>query len=181
MNSQNRSGGRHQSFDLASIALADSLSIILTLTLPVLSIFGNSMAITIHKRIPNFVYHTAVMFALSGIIIGGVIAGLSLGQFVPTLLGFGMVCLFVSSCNSLITSIFPLFMKGKLNSGLMAGLLNGCCYVGSTISSYGLGYVADEHGWGMVFWILLAVCALVIALSLIYMLICRLKPFKSAM
>ena len=52
-------------------------------------------------------------------------------------------------------------MRGKVNSGFYAGILNGFCYVGSTISSYGLGYVAEHYGWTAVFWLLIAVCALV--------------------
>ena len=89
-------------------------------------------------------------------------------QFWLTLIGFALVCFLVSSCNSVITSIFPLFMKGKLNSGFIAGILNGCCYVGSTIASYGLGEIADNHGWIAVFWVLFAVCAAVCVGAVIY-------------
>ena len=38
-----------------------------------------------------------------------------------------------------------------MNSGLFAGVLNGFCYLGSTISSYGLGAIADNFGWTAVF------------------------------
>mgnify|MGYP004669345651 CR=1 FL=1 len=50
------------------------------------------------------------------------------------------------------------FMREKVNSGLFAGILNGFCYVGSTISSYGLGLVADNFRWITVFWILIGCC-----------------------
>jgi len=49
-------------------------------------------------------------------------------------------------------------MRGKVNSGLFAGVLNGFCYVGSTISSYGLGAIADIFGWIAVFWTLIGFC-----------------------
>ena len=52
-------------------------------------------------------------------------------------------------------------MRGKVNSGLFAGILNGFCYLGSTISSYGLGAIADGFGWTAVFWTLIIFCALV--------------------
>ena len=60
-----------------------------------------------------------------------------------------LVCLIVvnflaSSLNSLITSIYPIFMRGKVDSGFYAGMLNGFCYLGSTISAYGLGYIAGK-------------------------------------
>ena len=151
--------------------LGSSLSIILTLALPVVSIFANAFAIKIHSKIPDFVLQCAITFLCAGLIIGGVIAGLSLNQFIITLIGFTLVCFLVSSCNSLITSIFPLFMKGKVNSGLIAGILNGFCYLGSTISSYGLGEIADNFGWTMVFWVLLCVCVFVCVVATVYLLL----------
>ena len=86
-----------------------------------------------------------------------------------TLVGFAIVCFLISSSNSLITSIFPLFMKGKLNSGLIAGILNGFSYLGSTLSSYGLGLIADNFGWTSVFWVLLSVCMLVCVGAAVYL------------
>lgn len=148
--------------------LDDSLSIILTLALPFVSLFGNALAIKMHKHITDFVVQCAVNCAIAGCIVAGVIAGLSFNQFILTVVGFAAVCLLVSSCNSVITSIFPLFMKGKINSGKIAGLLNGCCYLGSTITSYGLGLVADNFGWYPVFWLLFGVCITVCVIALVY-------------
>ena len=93
---------------------------------------------------------------------------LGTGGFVLPLICFAVVCFLVGSCNSLITSIFPLFMKGRVNSGLIAGVLNGFCYVGSTISSYGLGAIADNHGWSGVFAVLLAVCLFSVICTVAY-------------
>ena len=152
-------------------SLDSSFSIILTLLLPVVSIFGNAFAVNVHKKISDYVLQCAVMFLCAGGIIGVVIGCVSLNQFWLTLLGFTIVCFLVSSCNSVITSIFPLFMKRQLNSGFIAGILNGCCYVGSTLASYGLGVVADNHGWIAVFWVLLAVCIAVCVIAGAYSLI----------
>ena len=55
----------------------------------------------------------------------------------------------------------PLFLRNYFNSGKTAGLLNGCCYIGSTISSYGLGVIAAGGGWNTVFAVLL--CSAVFA------------------
>ena len=59
-------------------------------------------------------------------------------------------------------------MKGKVNSGLIAGVLNGFCYLGSTLSTYVLSMIADKHGWTTVFWTLFFVCVAISALALIY-------------
>lgn len=155
--------------------LDGSLSIILTLALPIVAIFANAFAVSIHKKIPDFVLQCALMFLISGCILGGVIAGIKLNQFVITLFGSAVVCFLVSSCNSLITSIFPLFMKGKVNSGKIAGIINGFCYLGSMISSYGLGIIADNFGWIMAFWLLLFVSVGVFISAGVYFFIKKLK------
>ena len=159
--------------------LPDSLSIILTLSLPMVAVFANSFAVNLHKKLSDFVLQCVMMFAISAFIIVGVILGLSLNQFVITIIGFAIVCFLISSCNSIITSIYPLFMKGKFNSGLIAGLLNGFCYLGSTISSYGLGAVAKEFGWNAVFWILFGACILVCVVGFIYSVIKKISVSKN--
>lgn len=158
--------------------LDNSISIVLTLALPIVSMFANAFAIKMHKRIPDFVLHCAIMFLSAGLIIGGVIVGISSNQFVLTLLGSTVVCFLIASCNSIITSMFPLFMKGKVNSGLIAGILNGFCYLGSAISSYGLGSIADHFGWIWVFWTLLFVCVAVCIGAGIYILIKKTKSSR---
>ena len=49
-------------------------------------------------------------------------------------------------------------MRGKISSGSLAGILNGFSYLGSTISAYGLGAIADNFGWVSVFWSLIFLC-----------------------
>lgn len=141
-------------------SMSDSLSILLTLFLPILAVFGNACALKVHNKIPDYVNHCVVIFAVIAIFIGAIIGSLTLEWVSIMLVGLVTVNFFASSLNSLITSIFPLFMRGKVNSGLFAGVLNGFCYVGSTISSYGLGAIADNFGWTAVFWTLIGFCVL---------------------
>lgn len=156
----------------------DGISIILTLALPVVGMFGNAFATFTHKKIHDFILHDGGVFLISAILIGGVMAGLAVDytwlSFAITLVGFTAVNFLVCSSNSLITSIFPLYMKGKVNSGLMAGVLNGCCYLGSMISSYGLGLLAKNYGWSVTFWVLFAVCALVALSATVYVIVKKL-------
>ncbi len=141
-------------------SLTDSLSILLTLFLPVVAIFGNLFAQQVHKKIPDYVTHCSVKFFAILVCIGVIIASISLKQIVITLAGLMAASFLASSLNSLLTGVFPMFMRTKLNSGLYAGVLNGFCYVGSTISSYGLGSIADNFGWNAVFFTLMGFCAL---------------------
>lgn len=139
-------------------SMSDSLSILLTLLLPMLAIFGNAYALRLHNKIPDYVNHCVAVFAVIAVLIGVIIGSLTFELVSFMLFGLIAVNFLASSLNSLITSIFPLFMRGKVNSGLFAGVLNGFCYVGSAISSYGLGAIADNFGWISVFWVLIGFC-----------------------
>ncbi len=50
-------------------------------------------------------------------------------------------------------------------------VFNGFCYMGSTISSYGLGVIADNFGWVSVFYVLAAFCVAVCVIYAAYKLI----------
>lgn len=139
-------------------SMSDSLSILLTLFLPTLAVFGNAYALRVHNKIPDYVNHCVAIFAVIAVLIGVIIGSLTFELVSFMLVGLVAVNFLASSLNSLITSIFPLFMRGKVNSGLFAGVLNGFCYVGSALSSYGLGAIADNFGWTSVFWILIGFC-----------------------
>lgn len=153
--------------------LDESLSIILALALPVVAVFGNAIAVAIHKKLGDLVYQCAIMFAIAGVFIVFVILSLNLDNWLLPLICFTVVTLLVSSCNSIITSVFPLFMKGRINSGLVAGVLNGFCYLGSTLSNYGLAMIADANGWSAVFYTLLWACVAVVIGSGVYFVIRR--------
>ena len=140
--------------------MSDSISILLTLLLPVLAVFGNVIALRIHKMIPDYVHHCAAVFAVIAVFIGVIIGSLALEFVLLMLFGLIVANFLASSLNSIVTGIFPMFMRGKINSGLYAGVLNGFCYVGSAISSYGLGAIADHFGWTSVFWVLMGFCVL---------------------
>ena len=70
--------------------------------------------------------------------------------------------------NNFITTYVPLKLRGAFNSGLLAGILNGCGFAGSTVSAYCLGAVADNGNWGSVFVLLTAICFSGVVLSFLY-------------
>lgn len=144
-----------------------SLSIIVTLILPVISIFGTSLVNLLHKKqkdenILNGIFYFGAM-VLSGLIV------LTIGiKSAPlTLALFGGISCLMAAINNVITSVVPLYSRDKIDSGLSAGLLNTFCYVGSTLATSLLGKIADTKGWNEVFMCLLAVTAGAFAVCLV--------------
>ena len=92
---------------------------------------------------------------------------------------FGIVTLFMHSINNVITAIAPLKLRDKIDSGKLAGVLNGFCYLGSTLSSYGLGVVADAKGWNSVFVLIFSICVASVVIGLAYSIFSKTKKEQS--
>ena len=148
--------------------LPDYISILLTMVLPMLAIFGTSVAVMLNKKIKDFVILSAMLFLVSALLIGLVILFLPTGFAVVTLGSFGIISCLMSGVNNIITSMVPLYWKDKINSGMLAGVLNGFCYLGSTLSSYGLGVIADAKGWEAVFLTLFVLCVITVVVAISY-------------
>lgn len=152
-------------------AMTDSLAIFLTLFLPLMGILGTPLALLLHKKLPDYVANCSIGLAAIGVAVGLIMWSLLAGQVVVMLGGLLVASFFAGTLNSLVTSVFPMNMRKMLNSGMAAGVINGFCYLGSTISSYGLGYIADQSGWMAVFGVLLAFCVFACLCWIVYSII----------
>ena len=117
--------------------------------------------IRVDKKIKNYVLECGMVFALAGVFLLVLVlcgnAGGWLVTFLPLVIVYCMMC----GINGLITAIYPMSVDKRINAGMVAGLVDGFCYVGSAISGYGIGAISDgSNGWGTVF-----VLFLVIALA----------------
>ena len=155
-------------------ALGDSLSTALTLALPVIGVFGSMLAISVQRKINDYILVLLLLFTLLGGVLAGVMLTLTV-SWIPAIVFLALSTCASQAINNVITSIVPLQLRTEINSGLLAGILNGCCYVGSTISGYGLGAIADYFGWNSVFVILVGLCILVAVISIVFIVIRKLK------
>lgn len=144
--------------------LSESGSIALSLALPFLSVFGAFVATRVNDKTKNFVFTSVIFFAVSALLMPLIIWG-DLGGFVLPLCVFALIALLMTAVNSVVTTMAPMYMRNFFFSGTLAGALNGCCYLGSTISSYGLGKIADDLSWNAVFIIIFAFCIAAVVLG----------------
>ena len=149
--------------------LGESLSIFVTLALPVLAIFGTGFVVALHKRIKSHALLMGIVFALATALVALVLGLFETPHWYLTLGVLALTSLLMSGANNIATSIIPLELRDKANSGFVAGMINGCCYVGSTLSQIGLALVASNLGWKAVFDVFLwaglgvvAICAVAI-------------------
>ena len=154
------------------------LSILLTLLLPVLAIAGAGVALRLRRRVVSFVATCTIFFSGSALLVLAVVLLLPTGMVAVTVACFGIISCMMAGVNNVITSMIPLHMKDSFNSGRMAGIINGFCYLGSTLSTYGLGLIADNFDWIAVFYVLLAVAAAVAVFGTVFIAISYLKNRK---
>jgi len=136
-------------------------------------------AVNLGKKIKSFISLTGVMFLFSVIGLLFSIYFLDTKFWLAVLILFGLISLFMYGVNNVITSMAPLYMREKTNPGMAAGILNGCCYVGSTVSSYGLGVIADAWGWNGVCYCLLAISCVPLILTVLFRRFAARKEEKS--
>ena len=147
--------------------MKDEVAIFSSLVLPLLGTFGAFVAIWLNKYIKSFVKLSTVLFTASSVVIIGIMT-LGSQSAIMMILCFGVVLCLMHGVNNVVTSIAPLKMRDKMNPGKTAGILNGFCYLGSTISSYGLGMIADNWGWTSVFMLLLVMCVICVGTGIIF-------------
>lgn len=152
-----------------------SLSIIITLLLPVLSIFGASLVKVLHKKQKNENALNGIFYFASTVLAGLIILTLNLKSVPLTLALFGGTACLMAAINNVITSVVPLYSRDKIDSGLSAGLLNTFCYVGSTLATSLLGRIADTKGWNDVFICIICFAGVAFAVCMISLVFTRKK------
>ena len=147
--------------------LGDSLSILLTIILPLLGIFGAVFAINLSKHIKDFVLLASVLFGIGGFA-SGLIVWIPSMNVIIAVVCFGVVVCMMHGINNVVNTLAPLKWRDRVDSGRVAGIMNGCAYAGSTISSYGLGKIADIGGWQMVLEMLFALSVAAVVIGIVY-------------
>ena len=152
-----------------------SLSIIVTLLLPVVSIFGASLVKMLRKKQENENILNGIFYLGATVLSGLIILTISLKSVPLTLVLFGGIACLMAAVNNVITSVVPLYSRDKIDSGLSAGLLNTFCYVGSTLATSLLGKIADTKGWNDVFYCILIFTVVAFAVCTVSAIVTRKK------
>lgn len=130
--------------------VADSLSIILTLLLPVFSFFGSIIARKLYIKLKNHLFINGIFYSVALVLSLTIFLIYPLRTVPFTMILFiGLACM-MAAINNVITSMFPLDNRDKMDSGLLAGLLDTLCYVGSSAAGTLLGKMSQNLGWSSV-------------------------------
>lgn len=128
-----------------------TLSIALTLFVPLLSSLSNFILLAFERRCKDFLVLSIVFVGAASLFMATLVVCYPLNSVIITFSCFIIVSLCCTAIANITCSHLPLFYRDRFDSGRMAGIGQGACYVGSTLSTYTLGYIADKGGWYNVF------------------------------
>lgn len=127
----------------------DYFSILLTLILPLFSITGAYVFKFARKFLPNDVLLCAVFYVISGGLSALVLATYA-QSLAATVALFAVIQCCMSAINNIIVSSIPFRLRTLGDAGRFAGIVNMFTYMGSTVSSFLLGLLAEKSGWNIV-------------------------------
>ncbi len=170
-----------------SYGMPESLSIFITVLLPLIAIFGATLSATLYKRMQSTSKLDAMFYGVEAVVLLAVFllarareAGGAPNSPVFLIVLFGFSAMLMAAVNNVITSIIPLTMRDSMDSGLLAGVLDTFCYVGSTMSTALLAYIADHGSWNGVFLCLLLFGAMACLLCTISVFLGKKAPASTA-
>lgn len=150
-------------------AVSPSFSVMLSLALPVVNFFGARIASSMHSSGKLGEMKIACLFfgftALP-------LIGLVFISHLNAVVSLALLALITSSMvaiNYVFLTLVPVTFASHGRSATMAGMIDAVAYLGSAVSSYGFGAIADNIGWnntiiiwlGIVF-VALIFCALIV-------------------
>ena len=138
--------------------MLESLSILITVLLPLIAISGAVLSTWLHDKQKNVYILNGLLLLAETAVLGLVLYVTGRLQSVgpvPLILLFGLSAMLMSAVNNFVTSIIPMYLRDTMDSGMLAGILDTFCYVGSTMSTGLLGFLADRWSWSGAFTCLL--------------------------
>lgn len=148
-------------------SLDPSISVIITMILPVVNLSGVYVAEYVNKRIfRNEAATAAICYLFTLLSIIGMIFGI--GKILSgTVILFAVVTSMMTAVNTLFISLLPIHFQQEGKVATISGILNAVAYLGSAAASVLFGWVAEKKGWTgtQIVWCLCAVLGIFFSLA----------------
>lgn len=142
-----------------------SVSLALTMLLPVINVTGAYFAKAVNKRVNNEILTSLIFFAVAAGLLAVLLLSRGSSMVLSLLLMAGVTnCMF--AINVMIITMVPLRFSSMGRTSTVGGFLNAMAYVGCGILNLGAGRLLEKSGssWNMLFimWLALAFIALAV-------------------
>lgn len=153
------------SFINGNFQTSPAFSSLVTTVLPLFNLIGPYAAHFVDLRVKNELLTSAIFFSLSLLFLLG-LTFLGKAGLVPSILFFAAVTTCIEAINVMLVSLLPLRYSHLGRTSSMTGIMNFLTYVGSAISTFGVGILVEKWGWGFALgaWNSFAVIGLILCL-----------------
>lgn len=153
-------------YAVTTFGASTSISIFLTAFLPLINLCGVYIVPVLNKKISNEEHVAALMYLVSAV---AVLALMLFGRInlILTIVLFAMVTSSMTGCNTALISLMPTAFARWGRTSSIGGIMNAATYVGSALSGYGIGLLAEKSGWGAAQILWMVVCVLSVVLCMI--------------
>lgn len=136
-----------------SFNIPNEISILISSILPLFSILGIFLASKLDKAVGNEVRSAFFLFTLASVC-GILLVPLWNQSLIAVLLLFSVLYAAICGINLLLISRLPQHFLSYGCVSVISGLLNAFTYVGSSLSSFGVGHLAECFDWKFIlgFW-----------------------------
>ncbi len=153
-------------------SLGSGLASAYSMLIPLFSTLGILAAGAIVKRLKDSSTGALlILFALSTLASGAMYLFRAHFSVLAALISLMMACM--CGANVLITVLVPMRYAGQNISAQVAGGLNFLCYAGAGLGGSAMGLTSQRWGWNGVFLLWMALCALAIAATVVWMRVAR--------
>lgn len=142
-----------------------SESILVSIILPIFSIFSITFITALHKRglFDNEVSGAAVLFAISLVLAIPLTVLVNLDGVAFSIISLvltAFICSAINGVNFLLISCLPGRFAATGRAATVSGVCNSCVYIGAAISMYGIAVISESLGWSMTIASWIALCAI---------------------
>ncbi len=134
----------------SDFGVPESISMILTMILPEISILGAFLVKWLKKVLKGHLFLEGLLYIVAGLSVFAIILLYPERNIALTVFFFALMYLMICGIVNITTSIIPFSIRKYGNVGGISAFLDACCYVGAVCSTYGFGAIADNSGWMMV-------------------------------
>ena len=133
----------------AQFNLGSSLSVLITGLVPLVSILVVYGAYFLNRKTKNEILTAACLFGVSALFLVILAAG-GINNIFVMVTALVMATAVMHGTNAMFISLVPLYFARMGKSSTVTGTMNSFTYLGSGISSFGIGIITVGHGWGVV-------------------------------
>lgn len=142
------------------------ISVLVTIALPIVNLSGAYIANYVNTKLVHDEKKTSAVFFVVSFLSISILAIWGKQSIVLTIAMLAITTSSMLAVNTMLINVLPLSFAQYGKSATISGIFNAFAYVGTAVSTYGIGYIADHYGWGVsiVSWAVLTIIAAIILL-----------------